>query len=222
MENGRVRSVAVQLALSLILILCSFASAQNGGGDTYTRTSQPAMLDYQELAALGEPETVDPALAAKLHTLLTTPFINDKAYYNGIKPLRPDLKGMGPSLRLVEWNIERGIEFDKIKLLLTDKQAFIEEVHSAAAGNTNPEKPRDQVLLAQMDVLQSADVLVLNEVDWGMKRSDYRAVIKDLGDALKMNWAYGVEFVEVDARSGHPVVRKCGESRGAQGIGRPV
>ena len=51
-----------------------------------------------------------------------------------------------------------------------------------------------------MDVLQSADVLVLNEVDWGMKRSDYRAVAKDLGDALKMNWAYGVEFIEVDPK----------------------
>ena len=200
MENGRVRSDVVQLALSLILILCPFASAQNGGGNPYTRTSQPAMLNYQELAALGEQETVDPALAAKLHTLLTTPFINNEAYFNGVKPLRPDLKGMGPSLRLVEWNIERGIEFDKIKLLLTDKQGFIDEVHREAASNTNPEKARDQVLLAQMDVLQSADVLVLNEVDWGMKRSDYRAVIKDLGDALKMNWAYGVEFVEVDPK----------------------
>ena len=58
----------------------------------------------------------------------------------------------------------------------------------------------DQLLNAQMDVLQSADVLVLNEVDWGMKRSDYRAVVKDLADALKMNWAYGVEFVEVDPK----------------------
>ena len=124
MEGDRVRSVGVQLALFLTLILCSGASAQNGTGADYTRTSQPAMLSYQELVALGEQETVDPALAAKLHTLLTTPFINNEAYFNGIKPLRPDLKGMGPSLRLVEWNIERGIELDKIKLLLTDKQGI--------------------------------------------------------------------------------------------------
>ena len=158
------------------------------------------MLNYQELVALGEQETVDPALAAKLHTLLTTPFINNEAYFNGVKPLRPDLKGMGPSLRLVEWNIERGIEFDKIKLLLTDKQGFIDEVHREAASKTNTAKASDQLLLDQMDILQSADVLVLNEVDWGMKRSDYRAVIKDLGDALKMNWAYGVKFVEVDPK----------------------
>jgi endonuclease/exonuclease/phosphatase family metal-dependent hydrolase len=199
-EGDRVRSVGVQLALFLTLILCSGASAQDRTGADYTRTSQPEMLSYQELVALGEQETVDPALAAKLHTLLTTPFVNNEAYFNGVKPLRPDLKGMGPSLRLVEWNIERGIELDKIKLLLTDKQGFISEVHGDAASNTNAEKAKDEVLRAQMDVLQSADVLVLNEVDWGMKRSDYRAVVKDLADALKMNWAYGVEFVEVDPK----------------------
>src|ERR1700734_4171705 len=167
-EGDRVRSVGVQLALFLTLILCSGASAQDRTGADYTRTSQPEMLSYQELVALGEQETVDPALAAKLHTLLTTPFVNNEAYFNGIKPLRPDLKGMGPSLRLVEWNIERGVEFDKIKLLLTDKQAFISEVHGEVGNTTNAGKSKDDVLRAQMDVLQSADVLVLNEVDWGM------------------------------------------------------
>ncbi|MGC1294537.1 MAG: endonuclease/exonuclease/phosphatase family protein, partial [Alloacidobacterium sp.] len=104
------------------------------------------------------------------------------------------------SLRLVEWNIERGVEFDAIKALLTDKQGFLAKVHSDATNNTNTDKIDDQVLTAQMDVLQSADVLVLNEVDWGMKRSDYRAVVKELAEALKMNWAYGVEFVEVDPK----------------------
>jgi hypothetical protein len=32
---------------------------------------------------------------------------------------------MGPSLRLVEWNIERGVELADIKLAMTDKQAFL-------------------------------------------------------------------------------------------------
>jgi endonuclease/exonuclease/phosphatase family metal-dependent hydrolase len=193
-------AVAGQLVLLVALILCSNASAQNKRSADYIRNSQPPLLTYQELRALGVQETVDPALAKKLNTLLTTPFINNEVYFGGTKPLRPDLKGIGPSLRIVEWNIERGIEFDAIKLLLTDKKGFIARVHSEAASNTNTEKANDQVLNAQMDVLQSADVLVLNEVDWGMKRSDYRAVVKDLGNALKMNWAYGVEFVEVDPK----------------------
>ncbi len=47
-------------------------------------------------------------------------------------------------------------------------------------------------------MLRTADVIVWNEVDSGMKRTGYYAVIRELGEALKMNWAYGVEFVKVD------------------------
>src|SRR6185369_67759 len=36
------------------------------------------------------------------------------------------------------------------------------------------------------------------EVDWGLKRTGYRNVVKDLATATRMNYAYGVEFVEVD------------------------
>jgi hypothetical protein len=193
-------SLGVPLVLFLILGFCSFAAIPAGSGVVYTRASQPAFLTYQELVALDEQETIAPALAAKLHTLLTTPFVNNQAYFSGTKPLRPITDGAGPSLRLVEWNIERGVELDKIKLLLTNQKGFISAVHGEAGSNTNAEKAKDQTLRAQMEVLQSADVLVLNELDWGMKRSDYRAVVKDLADALKMNWAYGVEFVEVDPK----------------------
>jgi endonuclease/exonuclease/phosphatase family metal-dependent hydrolase len=193
-------TLAGQVVLLLMVISCLSASAQNGQAGDYTRSAQPPLLSYQELVALGKEETVDPALAAKVQTLLTTPFVNNEAYLSGTKPLRPDVKGMGPSLRLVEWNIERGVKLADIKLAMTDKQAFLAKVHSQAADNKDKEKISDQELSAQMDALQSADVLVLNELDWGMKRSDYEAVAKALGDALKMNWAYGVEFIEVDPK----------------------
>jgi len=192
--------VAGQLLLLMMVTLGSSASAQNDQAGDYTRSSQPPLLSYQELVALGKEETVDPALAAKVQTLLTTPFVNNEAYFSGTKPLRPDVKGMGPSLRLVEWNIERGVELADIKLAMTDKAAFLAKVHSEAADNKEKEKISDQELSAQMDALQAADVLVLNELDWGMKRSDYEAVVKSLADALKMNWAYGVEFIEVDPK----------------------
>jgi endonuclease/exonuclease/phosphatase family metal-dependent hydrolase len=192
--------VAEQVILVLILALCSWASAQNDQAADYTRSSQPPLLNYQELVTLSQQETVEAPLAAKLHTLLTTPFVNNEAFFSGTKPLRPDLKGMGPSLRLVEWNIERGLEFDEIKLAMTDKQGFLAKAHSDAAKNTD-KKVTDEELSAQIDALQSADVLVLNELDWGMKRTDYRPVVKELADALRMNWAYGVEFIEVDPKA---------------------
>ena len=85
-------------------------------------------MNYHELVTLGEQENVDPALTAKLHTLLTTPFVNNEAYYRGARPMRPKAKGIGPSLRVVQWNIERGAEFDAIMLSLTDKQGFLSKV----------------------------------------------------------------------------------------------
>jgi hypothetical protein len=41
-------------------------------------------------------------------------------------------------------------------------------------------------------------VILLNEVDLGMKRSGYAGVARELADTLRMNYAFGVEFVEVD------------------------
>ena len=192
--------VTGQVALLMMLTFGSWASAQNDQPKVYTRSAQPPLLNYQELVALDQQETIEAPLAAKVHTLLTTPFVNNEAFFSGTKPLRPDLKAMGPSLRLVEWNIERGLEFDDIKLAMTDKQGFLAKAHSQAANNKDKEKVSDAELSAQIDALQSADVLVLNELDWGMKRTDYRPVVKDLADALKMNWAYGVEFIEVDPK----------------------
>jgi endonuclease/exonuclease/phosphatase family metal-dependent hydrolase len=55
-----------------------------------------------------------------------------------------------------------------------------------------------EVIESQLATLQGVDVLVLNEADWGMKRTEYRDIARELATALHMNYAYGVEFVEVD------------------------
>ena len=51
----------------------------------------------------------------------------------------------------------------------------------------------------QAEALRDADILVLNEVDLGMKRTEYRDVAREPAEALRMNYVYGVEFVELDA-----------------------
>ena len=52
----------------------------------------------------------------------------------------------------------------------------------------------------EIETLKAADVWILNEVDWGVKRTQYREVVRELAETLHMNWAYGVEFVEVDSK----------------------
>jgi endonuclease/exonuclease/phosphatase family metal-dependent hydrolase len=101
------------------------------------------------------------------------------------------------------WNIERGRNLDLIKLAFRDPEAFIASAKAPARqtgeNEANASAGTDwDAVREELEFLRRADIIILNEVDWGMKRSGYRAVIEELGDALDMNWAYGTEFVEID------------------------
>src|SRR6185503_72009 len=63
---------------------------------------------------------------------------------------------------------------------------------------------------------KNADVWILNEVDWGVKRTQYREVVRELGETLKMNWAYGVEFLEVDSKQLGTDAFDYGEDQGSR------
>jgi len=169
----------------------------------YTRESGPELFSYDELVQL-ESEKLNSDLVTKLHVLTTTPFINNEAYYRGAKPRPLDVDMIGPSLRVALWNIERGLELDDILLFLNDKDAFVAKVkeerrHAKESGR----RVRDinlEKIPQEIETLKAADVWILNEVDWGMKRTQYRNVIRELGETLNMNWAYGVEFLEIDPK----------------------
>ncbi len=161
----------------------------------YILLQMPELFTYDELVELGTGDAVKDPLKAKLKTVLTIPFISNEAYYNGTRPLRPDIPGLGPSLRVVMWNLERGLHLDDIKALFANREEFLKRIDTS---KVKPGSDKYNEMVEQIDVLQGADVLVLQELDWGIKRTEYREVVRELGEALKMNWAYGVEFVEID------------------------
>jgi endonuclease/exonuclease/phosphatase family metal-dependent hydrolase len=145
----------------------------------------PTLLTYNELVALYETDPPSPELADKLTKLLTTPFVNNSA---GKRAARGDI------LRVATWNIERGLEFDAVKAALTNDKRFFRRLPLSMRGSGfNLSK-----VLEQAAELSRADIIVLNEVDWGVKRTNYRNVARELAGAMQMNYAFGVEFVEVD------------------------
>src|SRR6185503_9312744 len=155
----------------------------------------PDLFSYNELVQLYEQETPPEALQNKLRLLLTTPFVNNQASTRGAKPVLPITPNLGRSLRVVQWNIERGIEYDAVRAALANPNTFARFIDPVE--NPRGSKERNTIV-QQVALMRDADVIVLNEVDWGMKRTDYRNVAADLATALGMNYAYGVEFVEVD------------------------
>lgn len=156
------------------------------------------LLSFDEIVQLYRVDVPAAALHAKLNHLLTTPFISNRAFELGHKPMQPESPELGSYLRVVQWNIDRGLEFDAIRLAFTDPAGFAELVRSKRPGVNNLSLSH---IHEQAEILQAADVIVLNEVDWGINRTSFRNVAADLASELNMNYAYGVEFVEVDPRT---------------------
>lgn len=73
-----------------------------------------------------------------------------------------------PSIKVVGWNAERGTHWDKFYKLIQEK-----------------------------DELQKPMVILLNEMDIGMARSGNVHTVRRLALQLGMNYAYGIEFLEL-------------------------
>ena len=153
------------------------------------------LLDYEEILQLYRTETPSPALLGKLSHLLTRPFVSNRASESGQRPVFPESAKLGNFLRVAQWNIDRGLEFDAIRLAFSDPGEFVDFIRAKRPSIAGHAVSR---IREQAEILRDADVIVLNEVDWGVNRTCFRNVAAELAANLNMNFAYGVEFVEVD------------------------
>ena len=168
---------AVLLLVLALLVMPALARGANAA---------PPRLTFDNLVTLSQQKDLDPGLKAKLDAVLRTPVVQN----------RPATRSSVPTdLRVTEWNIERGENLEGIQEMLQSPDAFLQHAQrekklSAAAL---------QQLRAQADTLRQSDVIILNEVDIGVKRTDYRNVVDELARSLGMSSAYSVEFLEVDS-----------------------
>ena len=99
-------------------------------------------LSYDELVQLSLDQEMSPELTEKLRVITTTPFINNEAYLSGVRAKPLEVPGLGPSLRVALWNIERGLELDYIELFLTNKDAFMAKIEEERKEDEQEERPR--------------------------------------------------------------------------------
>lgn len=153
----------------------------------------PDFFSYAELKQLYDSEKLPQSLEVKLNRLLKQPVVNNS--FRSESPLRFTRSSkIGEFLRVVHWNIERGLEFDAIEAVFKGEKELL-----ALLDNEKfpPDSAKRREILKEAALLREADVIVLNEVDWGVKRTDYRNVAADLAARLGMNYAFGVQFVEL-------------------------
>jgi endonuclease/exonuclease/phosphatase family metal-dependent hydrolase len=178
---------------SAVALLAALFPLFAGTGES-SAPDAPEFLSFDELVTLSKTDRPPDPLEEKLAGLLATPILSNKAALAGVLPHRPSIDGTGPVLRVASWNIERGLNFDLIRLAFSDPEGFRE----AALHRGPPNMSKQAAIERQLQRLRDADVIVLNEVDLGMKRTDYHEVARELAHALGMNYVFGVEFVELD------------------------
>lgn len=194
--RGHRRLLRNALLIALVVSPCPAQerSAPAAAPESNASPQNPAILSFEDLISLAA--TADPQgqVGARLNALLNTPFVHRETPSGDMQPHRPNIAGLGPVLRVGLWNIERGLNFELIRAALADRENFLRLVKAGGSARLR----QKEIVEKQLATLQDADVLILNEADWGMKRTEYRDVTRELAAALHMDFAYGVEFVEVD------------------------
>jgi endonuclease/exonuclease/phosphatase family metal-dependent hydrolase len=195
-----------KLILSLMVLLTSSAEAQ-----VEPRNARPAQatLEYSadnfpyfsfaELKDLSIDKPLSPELKTKLDSVLHGVIVGRDG---AAAPQLPESRNIGQVLRVAEWNIERGEQFEHIAQTLAGSGVELQNAIGATASDAKKKQADKTALYARLTeeakLLQTADILVLNEVDLGVTRSQYHDVSRELAKRLGMNYAWGVEFVEVD------------------------
>lgn len=155
------------------------------------KTKQSSLdLTFNDLVELSKTQNPTGILAEKLNNLLTTSVVDNSLSDFGASELKQSQE-LAKYIRMTSWNIERGMNLDQINSI------FIEPDKVYASINTKKEKNINKIK-KQLEIIKNTDIFVLNEVDNGMPRTKYRDVVRDMAKAGKFNYAYGVEFVEVD------------------------
>lgn len=181
---GENLSVCIFLSLLILFGQCQRANAQTKNAELFT---------YDELKTLYESKPLTPVLQLKLDALRHTPFVGND-YQTSDAPRFSQSPALGEFLRVAEWNIERGLEFEAIAAAFGEAEKFAAMLDEKRFPFDSPER---RAMLEQSAALRKADVIILNEVDWGLKRSEYHNIAAELAARLKMNYAFGIEFVEL-------------------------
>lgn len=175
------------VVLSVVVALCCLPA-----GAEVVDQLPPQPLTADEFLHVEAAEFPPEPLRSKLLRLLTTPFVSNAAEAGGVAPLKPELAGLGKSLRVVLWNVEGGLQYDAIEAVLQGSVKFASFLDAQQYPAGSPERAR---ILQMVDKMRQADVITLNEADWGMPRTGYRHVADELASALQMNYAFGIEFI---------------------------
>ena len=180
---------------TFLFLLIAAQAVSSSFVDMHIRYMEPDFLTFDELQSLVSNPHPTGRLGQKLEEFWRTPVISNEALYAGAQPYGLVSPVLGPLLRLVSWNIEKSYRVEDAVALFSNDEKFRSMIDPSVAA---PGSERLRLVLNQRSRLTNADVIVLQEMDIGVKRSGYIDAGRELARALRMNYAYGTEQLEID------------------------
>ncbi len=197
------KSVKVLIGLCLISLTLLVGSHSEKNGLAFEDPTkveflpdqQPEYLTYEELVYLSDHPHPQGTLKLKVDKLFRTPAISNQASRDGVQPKYPYDPQLGHFLRVMSWNIEKSMKLPEAIIAFTNAKQFALLIDT----DRFPEgSPKYEEVLTQRSFLDDVDILLLQEMDIGMKRSGYRDSPKELAEILHMNYAYAPAYLEID------------------------
>ena len=161
----------------------------------FIRYQEPKFLTFHELQKLYKNPNPGGLLGWKLDAFRRTPIISNEAYYDGARPIEHTDPKLGSYLTLASWNIQESINIKDAIAVFSSSDQFRSLIDPEEAAEGSPEYKE---ILRQRERLANADIIVLQEMDVGVKRSGYVNAAGELAKALKMNYAFADEQLELD------------------------
>lgn len=161
----------------------------------FVKLQELEYLNFEELKVLSENPDPKGYLSDKLENFWQTPIIDNTAYYNGHRPQIKVNQPLGSFISVATWNIEKSLQMDGVLNALQSENLFIASINEKKAPEGSK---RRRKMLLQRNRLASSNIILLQEMDIGVNRSGYINAAEELAQSLKMNYAYGVQALEID------------------------
>ncbi len=146
-------------------------------------------LDFDELVSLSEDEDFYESIKDQVDFVLNNAVVDNSINQN--PEINKHNEILGDYIRVASWNIERGMNLDEIIDIFNNPSVLTDKIKKE-----NPKKLKS--VASEISILKNADIIFLTEVDAGMPRTKYRKVAKEFAEAINFNYAYAVEFLEID------------------------
>ncbi|MEW5818879.1 MAG: endonuclease/exonuclease/phosphatase family protein [Cyanobacteriota bacterium] len=146
-------------------------------------------ITYDELVTISEGNALAPELQVQVDYVLNNSVVDNTISKDS--SVKNNNKVLGDFIRVASWNIARGIHLDKIIKIFNEPEEMARLIEEQ-----NPKKAN--IVKTQLGILKHADIITLSEVDAGMPRTEYKVIVEEFAKSIGFNYAYGIEFLEVD------------------------